>query len=296
MFDFIKKISRLVLVNLWVVLSISIILFLLSKIFGININDRSGILLIIASVIWFGGALASLFLSKISAKSAYDMQMITLDNIHILDAKSQSIYNIINTLSSQNGINLPEIGIYTSSEPNAFATWSSKNNCLIAVSTWLITLMKEDEIKWVLWHELTHVLNWDMVTMTLINGVLNTFVFWLSRVVSMGMRWDNEKSSGYNPFVTLALERVLGFFGMIVSSRFSRIREYKADLWSAKIRNNKSYMLLALQKLSLYEWQYEVSSDTNSNLKIISGKYFMNLFSTHPKLQDRIVALQNSDL
>lgn len=293
MVSFIKRISWLILVNLAVVFSISIILFIVQKIFNINVSWRSSTLLIIASVIWFGWALVSLLMSKIAAKTSYDMQMLNENNIYDQDSKIQLAYNTVKKISSENNISMPEVGIYNSSEPNAFATWPSKNNCLVAISSWLITLMKEDEIKWVLGHELTHVLNGDMVTMTLINWVLNTFVFWLSRVISMSMKWDNDKNSWYNPFVVVALEWMFWFFWMIVSSRFSRIREYKADEWSVKIRNNKTYMIQALQKLQFYEWHYEVSNANDSNLKIISGKYFMNLFSTHPKLEDRITALQN---
>lgn len=290
----IKRIARLALVNIAVVLTITIILFIIQKFFGINIWNRSSGILIIASALGFGWAFISLFMSKISAKSTYDMQMITEDNLQEQDPKLQFCYQVVKKIASENWFNkMPEIGYYNSSEPNAFATWSSKNNSMIAISSWLLTLMKEDEVKWVLGHEMSHIINWDMVTMTLLNWVMNTFVFWLSRVISMSMR-DNEKNteSWQNPFIVMILERVFWFFGMIVCNRFSRIREYRADIWSVKIRGTNEYMIQSLQKLQLYENHYEVSNTSDSNLKIISWKSFANLFSTHPLLSDRISAIK----
>lgn len=292
--NFIKRISRLVLVNLAVVLTISIILFIIQKFFGINIWTRSGNILIFASIIWFGGAFISLYMSKISAKSAYNMTIITDENLYEQDPKVQSAYSTIVQMSQKLNITTPEVWVYNAQEPNAFATWSSKNNSLIAVSTGLLTLMKDDEVKWVLGHEMAHIINWDMVTMTLLNWVLNTFVFWLSRVLSTSMKSDDEKSTWGNFFLTMILEYVFGFAGMIMANRFSRFREYRADIWSTEILWDKSYMISALQKLQLFESHYEPSSDNYSTLKIISGKSFMNLFATHPPLEDRIAALQQS--
>ena len=291
--NWIKRIARLALVNISVVLTISIILFLLQKFFGINIWTRSSSILLMASILWFGGAFISLFMSKVSAKSAYDMQMITETNLEEQDPKLQFCYQIIKKIASENWFDsMPEVGYYNSSEPNAFATWSSKNNSMVAISSWLLTLMKEDEIKWVLGHEMSHIINWDMVTMTLLNWVMNTFVFWLSRVISMSIKWDNEKEANTNPFIVIILERVFWFFGMIVCNRFSRIREYRADEWSVKVQWSNDYMIQSLQKLQLYESHYEVSNTNDSNMKIISWKSFANLFSTHPTLSDRIAALK----
>jgi heat shock protein HtpX len=191
---------------------------------------------------------------------------------------------------------MPEVWIYIDTDPNAFATWATKNSSLVAVSTGLLTAMNKDEIEWVIGHEMSHILNWDMVTMTLLQWILNTFVIFLSRVI-----WNIIAQAVDEKFSTLAyylsiilLEILFWILASLVVMWFSRHREYKADEWSAKFvwKEKMIAWLRALQKM-----QNLASKDKGSfaSMKISTKQrwWLMKLFASHPDLEDRIVNLES---
>lgn len=271
-------------------IGISIILYIAQVYFGINLGGDTLGILFYAVIIWFSGSFISLLMSKGMAKRMYNIHIIDETKIHTYDPKVQLMIQIIQEISQWKWIKFPEIGYYESAEPNAFATWPSKNSALVAASTWLLNKMNEEEIKWVIAHEMAHVLNGDMVTMTLLQGIMNTFVFFLSRILS---RTGWEGKWVFNPLVALGLQIVFGMLGSVVVNQFSQYREYKADEGSAQIFG-KNPMIAALQKLqSITQW-LKVEDDELATMKIFgSGGGLMRLFSTHPSLESRIARLNN---
>jgi heat shock protein HtpX len=206
------------------------------------------------------------------------------------------VYSTVVSLAKQNWIKTPEIAIYEDNEPNAFATGPSKNNSLVAVSTWLLNAMDENAIEWVVWHEMAHVLNWDMVTMTLLQWVLNTFVIFLSRVVAniVDNATDWKLWVIWYYAVNILLQILFGILASLIASKFSRYREYKADAWSAKFVW-KEKMIAGLQALkAMKNIVHTKDWEELAAMKISSKKWFwiMALFSTHPDLDDRIRALE----
>jgi heat shock protein HtpX len=199
---------------------------------------------------------------------------------------------------------MPEVGVYDSAEVNAFATGPTKSNSLIAVSTGLLSTMNADELEGVLAHEVAHIANGDMVTMTLVQGVVNAFVMFFARIAAYAigqfLRSDDDDSpvGGMSYFFTaMFFDFVFGFFGMFVTSWFSRVREYSADLGGAQLAG-KQKMISALTKLqSQYEHgQFDKNAtDSIAAFKISSKERgFRALISTHPKLSDRIERLRAS--
>lgn len=305
----IKRIFLFLLTNILVLFLINIILIIISTVLWINVSwFYSGWsviwLLIFAWVIWFSWSFISLFLSKWMAKMSYKIELINESNLYNQNPKAKLVYNLVDRLSRENNIKLPEVWIYNSQEPNAFATWATKNSSLVAVSTWLLDLMTEDELEWVIAHEMAHVLNWDMVTMTLMQWVLNTFVVFLSRIVASlidtALSSNEEGESNWPTFIyyiaSIVLEIIFGLFATMLVMWFSRFREYKADAWSSKYVW-KQKMIAALKKLQIYSNRLTTDdSDKFATMKIWSKKrkWFMWLFSSHPELDDRIKALENS--
>jgi len=166
-----KRIFLFLITNLAVIVLLNIILIILSKFFGINLSgygyNYAGIF-VFALVVWFLGATISLFMSKWSAKRAYKIKFFTKDNLSSLSEKETLVYNLVLDLSNREGIKMPEVWVYQSNDPNAFATWATKNSSLVAVSSALLDKMNKDQIEWVVAHEMAHILNGDMVTMTLL--------------------------------------------------------------------------------------------------------------------------------
>lgn len=259
-----------------------------------GINYQS---LMIFCVIWgFGGAFISLALSKVMAKWMMGVKIIAPDTT---DLAQQKLLQKIYLFARNAGLSkMPEVGYYEADELNAFATGPTKNNSLVAVSTGLLARMNEKELDGVLAHEVAHIANGDMVTMTLVQGIVNAFVMFLARVIGFfASQFVSEDKRGIVQFgVVIALEIMLGILGMMVVSFFSRQREYRADAGGARLANRDS-MIAALEKLknnlSILPGEEEQDQPALATLKI-SGKSngFLKLFSTHPDLDDRIAKLK----
>jgi len=278
-------------------LAILVIASITMSVLGIKSDTMLG-LLIICSMFGMGGSLVSLLISKWLAKNATGTHIIK----NPTSEQEKWLLNTVEQLAMAEGIGMPEVGIFASSSPNAFATGASKNNALVAVSQGLLDNFSRDEIRAVLAHEIGHVSNGDMVTLTLIQGVINTFVMFVARIVGMAMsRGSSNSSNGHNAGYYLGVmvtEIVLGFLASIIVMWFSRKREYAADYAGARLAGRKA-MISALEKL-LYE-QKKAQTDMpdslvafgiSSNLK----EGFMALFMSHPPLEKRIEALRNASL
>jgi heat shock protein HtpX len=288
-----KRIILFVLTNLAVVVVLGIVASLL----GVNryLTPQGlnlGMLLGFAAVIGFGGAIISLLISKPVAKWSSGVRVINEPQ----NADEAWIVETVRKLATSANIGMPEVGIFEGA-PNAFATGAFKNSALVAVSTGLLQGMTRDEIEAVLGHEIAHVANGDMVTMTLIQGVMNTFVVFLSRVIGYAVdsflrRGDNNNSGpGIGYYVsTIVLDIVLGFAAAIVVAWFSRHREFRADAGSASLLGRKQPMINALARLGgMVPGQLPKTVEAMG----ITGS-IGQLFATHPPIEERIAALQNA--
>jgi len=242
----------------------------------------------------FGGALISLFMSKSMAKRMYRMQQVTTPST----PKEKLVYETVKELSEREGIKMPEVWVYWDDTPNAFATGPTRNNAMVAVSSGLAMQMNDRELKAVLAHEVGHIANGDMVATTLLQGLMNTFVYFLAgmiarMVASAGSR-DGEMSYGLYFVVDMLLQVVFSILAMIVISWHSRHREYHADAYAADAYGADS-MVAALAKLQSISRPVEhaglASEDALATMKIFGG--FSGLFATHPPIEARIEALKN---
>lgn len=248
-------------------------------------------LLIFSAIFGMSGALISLFMSKTMAKRAV--------GAHIIDQPANEVERwLVDTVARQAeaaGIGMPEVALYEAPEPNAFATGANRNNALVAVSTGLLRAMSREEAEAVLGHEVAHVANGDMVTLTLLQGVLNTFVIFLSRVLGQVIDRAVFKSErGYGPgyfIVSLVLQVVLGVLATIVVRWFSRYREFRADAGGARLTSREA-MASALERLKAGSQASELPEGMQA-FGINTGK-LAGLFSTHPPLDDRIRALREA--
>jgi heat shock protein HtpX len=254
-----------------------------------------GGLLVFAAVIGFGGAFISLGISKWMAKRSMGVHVITQPG----NATEQWLLTTVQTHARAAGIGMPEVGIFDSPEPNAFATGANRNNALVAVSTGLLRRMTQQEAEAVIGHEVTHVANGDMVTLTLIQGVVNTFVIFLSRVIGQIVdravfRSENGRGPAY--FITvIASQFVLGILASMIVLWFSRQREFRADHGGAKLAG-KGNMIGALEALRA---AHQPLPAQFAALGIASGGRsagLKRLFMSHPPLEERIAALQSSPL
>ncbi|MES2188936.1 MAG: protease HtpX [Pseudomonadota bacterium] len=288
-----KRIILFVVTNLAVVVVLGIVASLL----GVNryLTPQGlnlGMLLGFAAVIGFGGAIISLLISKPVAKWSSGVRVINEPQ----NADEAWIVETVRKLATTANIAMPEVGIFEG-EPNAFATGAFKNSALVAVSTGLLQGMTRDEIEAVLGHEIAHVANGDMVTMTLIQGVMNTFVVFLSRVIGYAVDSflrrgnDNNSGPGIGYYIsTIVLDIVLGFAAAIVVAWFSRHREFRADAGSAQLLGRKQPMINALARLGgMVPGELP---KTVQAMGITGG--IGKLFSTHPPIEERIAALQNA--
>jgi heat shock protein HtpX len=257
-------------------------------------------LLLFSAVVGFTGSIISLLMSKRMAKWSMGLHMITTPQ----NANEVFVLNTVQKLATASGIGMPEVAIYEG-EPNAFATGASKNNALVAVSTGLLYNMTEKEVEGVLAHEIAHVANGDMVTLTLIQGVVNTFVVFLSRIIAYGVDTffkksdDNSNSVSWVYTVTsIVCELLFGILASIIVMYFSRIREYKADEGAAKIMRDKQPMISALKKLIQLQTgglpQSMAACGIAEDKAHKSGFSLASLFMTHPPLEQRIAALENA--
>ena len=242
-------------------------------------------LLVYSAVIGFTGSIISLLMSKTIAKRSVGAEVITQPHNETEAWLLQTVQN----QAAQWNLKIPEVAIYHSPEPNAFATGASKNNSLVAVSTGLLDHMTRDEVEAVLAHEMAHVGNGDMVTLTLIQGVVNTFVVFLARVVSgMVARNDSgETSQGTYFLVSMVLQVVFGFLASFIVMWFSRQREYRADAGAARLVGAPK-MIAALQRLK------GNASDLPKEMAAmgIASEARDSLLSTHPTLDNRIARLK----
>ena len=294
-----KTIGLWFAMNAAVMIVVVSIFAILEHFFGIKLDlygQNYTSILIYSAVVWFSGSFFSLMISKWMAKRAYDITLITEENESSLNEKERVVYTTVISLARENWIKTPEVGIYSSDEPNAFATGPSKNNSLVAVSTWLLSSMDKWAIEWVVAHEMAHILNWDMVTMTLLQWVLNTFVVFFARIVANIIASRvNEWLSGIAYFlVNISLQILFWILASIISNKFSRYREYKADAGSAKYVW-KEKMIAWLQALKRMQEKMQPAEWTMASMQIAAKKkgWIMSLFSTHPDLDDRIKALEN---
>ena len=297
MFQFGKRILLLLAMNVLVILTISLILhffqiqpYLTHK--GLNLQS-----LAIYSMIWgFTGAFISLLLSKVMAKWMMGVTIIDPQNA---SGEERMLVETVRNLAQNAGLSsTPEVGIYEGAEVNAFATGPSRNHSLIAVSRGLLKTMSPSALQGVLAHEMTHITNGDMVTMTLLQGVINSFVLFASRIIgyAIASRRDDEGERNYalQHMISFVAEIILSFLGMILLAGFSRWREYRADAGAARITSPHK-MIEALQTLKFISEQRGFPSsreDAFASLKINGGKGFLSLFATHPPLEDRIQRLQ----
>jgi heat shock protein HtpX len=295
-----KRIFLFLLTNLAVILLLTGILFLV-EIFFPGITTVSGGIYgtaILALVLGFGGAFISLFISRWSAKRMYNITLITRDSLAHQDTKVGRVYEVVERLATMNHITMPEVGIYESPDPNAFATGATKNSSLVAVSTGLLDTMTLDEIEWVIGHEMAHILNGDMVTMTLLQWVMNTFIIFLARVVGgfidRAVLKNSEEGHGIGYFISvMILEIIFGILAALVVNAFSRHREYHADMGWARFVG-KSKMIAGLKKLqSLTKVTNHMDDGKLATMKI-SAKETFALWSSHPPLDARIKALEEN--
>lgn len=290
-----KRIFLFLLTNLAVVVVLSIVLSLLGvdRYFGPGGIDFQA--LAVFCFVWgMGGAFISLQMSRFIAKQATGAKLV--------DGRTGSeeldwLYAAVGRLTQQANLPMPEVAVYESGEVNAFATGPSKSRSLVAVSTGLLQSMRREEIEGVLAHEVSHIGNGDMVTMTLLQGVINAFVMFVARAIAYiltqrGGR-DDSRGSSYMAtwLVTMVLQIVLGILGSLVTAWFSRQREFRADRGGATLAG-RDRMIGALRRLAANRELVDTRHQALATLKINGTKGWMVFFSTHPPLEARIAALE----
>lgn len=279
--------------------AILLLVSLLFKLFGLDMRAAQygtnlGSLLLMCAVFGFAGSFISLALSKWMAKRTTGMMMITQPR----NEPEQWLFNTVRKQADKVGIKMPEVGIYEAPEINAFATGMTRNSSLVAVSSGLLRNMTRDEAEAVLAHEVSHVANGDMVTLTLIQGVVNTFVMFFARIVGNIIDkavLGNRDGHGLGYFaVVFMLEIVFGLFASIIVMRFSRWREFRADAGGANLAG-KNKMVAALERLASNQSQSTLPTQIAAfgiTGNIAHG--LKKLFMSHPPLAERIAALKNS--
>ena len=297
----VKRVALFLLTNILVVVTIGIAWSVISTFFGLEgINQSMTSLLIFCSLFGFGGAFISLMLSKVMAKWMSGVKII---DPNTNDPTLRHLVNRIHEMARRSGLpRPPEVGIYESNDVNAFATGPSKSRALVAVSTGLLQRMSDDEVDGVLGHEIAHIANGDMVTLTLITGVVNTFAMFFSRVLAgiIAGNVDEKIRPMVRFVVTIVGDILFTLLGSMVVNYFSRQREFRADIGGAKYSGRQN-MIAALRRLqTVYAVPVEddrgQEKDMLATMKISSGKRkgMMSLFKTHPDLEDRIQALQKA--
>ena len=288
-----KRIFLFVLTNIAVV----VVLGLVASLLGVNKFLTSnglnlGALLGFALIMGFGGAIISLLMSKWIAKMSSGVKLIDQP----ANADEAWIVDTVRKLADKAGIGMPEVGIFEG-DPNAFATGAFRDSALVAVSTGLLQNMTHEEIEAVLAHEVAHIANGDMVTMALIQGVMNTFVVFISRIVGYAvdsfLRKNDEESTGPGMgyfITTIVMDILLGFLAAIIVAWFSRQREFRADASAAQLMGRKQPMINALARLG----GVHTAELPKSMAAVGIAGGIGQLFSTHPPIEDRIAALQNS--
>ena len=283
-----KRVLLFLATNLAVILVLSIVLNIVFSFLGIDRGSISG-LLVFAAIFGFGGSFISLAMSKWMAKRSTGAVVIEQPR----NATEQWLMATVARQAKAAGIGMPEVAIYDSPEMNAFATGMNRNDALVAVSSGLLRNMREDEVEAVLAHEVSHIANGDMVTLTLIQGVVNTFVIFLARLIAgmLNNNNNNNQGGGLAYFATvMILEIVFGVLASIIVMWFSRQREYRADAGAANLEGGLSKMIAALERLKHnHESRLEGSMMA---FGIAGGAAKSELFLSHPPLEKRIAALR----
>ena len=287
-----KRIFLFIVTNLAVVLTLSIVLSVLGVGRYVGPNGLNIGALATLSFVWgMGGAFISLQMSRWMAKMSTGM---TVVDGRTGNAEADRVYQMIAGLTQKAGLPMPQVGIYDSPEVNAFATGPSRNRALVAVSTGLLRSMRDDEVEAVLGHEVTHIANGDMVTMTLLQGVINAFVIFFSRLIAYVIaNRGSDRDRGYNPgsfLVVIVLQIVLGILGSLIVAWFSRQREFRADRGGATLAG-RDRMINALRRLAANRDMVDTRHEALATLKI-NGSRARLLFATHPPLEARIEALE----
>ncbi|TDS76624.1 protease HtpX [Comamonas sp. JUb58] len=280
-------------------IAVVVVLGIVASLLGVNrfltANGLNlGALLGFAFIMGFGGAIISLLMSKPIAKMSMGVKIINQPQ----SADEAWIVETVRRFSDQAGIKMPDVGIYEG-EANAFATGAFKNSALVAVSTGLLQGMTREEVEAVIGHEVAHVANGDMVTMALIQGVMNTFVVFLSRVIGYAvdsfLRRNDEQNSGPGigyMITTIVLDIVFGFLAAIIVAWFSRQREFRADAGAARLMGRKQPMINALHRLG---GMHPGTLPQSMQAMGITGS-LGKLFSSHPPIEERVAALQNNQV
>ena len=288
-----KRVILFIATNLAVVLVLSVVL----KLLGLDraMYSQTGVsyggLLAFSAVVGFTGSIISLLMSKPMAKWS--------TGAHVIDQPTNDaevwLVETVRKLAARAGIGMPEVAIYEGA-PNAFATGAFRNSALVAVSTGLLQSMNREEVEAVLGHEIAHVANGDMVTLTLIQGVVNTFVVFFARIIGSIVDkavFRTERGNGPGYFITVMVAQiVLGILASIIVAWFSRHREFRADAGSAKFLGSPSPMVNALRRLGGVEAGTLPQSMAGFGITDKGG--VMSLFATHPPIEERIAALQNA--
>ena len=289
-----KRIILFILTNLAVMLVLSVVAQVtgLDRWLAARGGDLTG-LLAMAALFGFGGALISLAMSKWMAKRAMGVQVIETP----ATPEQEWLVSTVRALAAQARIGMPEVGVFDSPQPNAFATGARRNAALVAVSSGLLRSMSRSEVEAVLGHEITHVANGDMVTLTLIQGVVNTFVIFLSRIVGgivdRALSRDGEGRGGFGYFITVMVMQVIfGVLANMIVMAFSRYREFRADAGGAQLagRNN---MIGALERLKMAHAPALPTQMAAFGISGGLGTGLRRLFMSHPPLEERIAALQS---
>ncbi|MGM7700281.1 protease HtpX [Pseudalkalibacillus sp. Hm43] len=289
-----KRISLFILTNILVLTTIMIVLSVLgvNNYIGADGNIMFGQLLVFSAVVGFTGSFMSLAISRWMAKKLMGVKVINPDNPG--SAYERDLVERVHRLSRAAGLTvMPEVGLYNSPEVNAFATGPSKRRSLVAVSTGLLQNMDDDAVEGVLAHEVAHVANGDMVTMTLLQGVINTFVVFLSRIAAWAVAQlvDEDKAMIVHFIAIFVFQIAFSILGSIVVMAYSRYREFHADRGGADLAG-KDKMLHALESLRAHVNRVDTRQESLATMKISGGKKKRLLFSTHPDLDERIRRLQ----
>lgn len=286
-----KRIVLFLLTNL----AIMLVLGIVAQVLGIDRylqanGGNLGGLLVYSALFGMGGSLISLAISKWMAKRSMGVQVIEQAS----NPTEQWLLDTVRAHAQRAGIGMPEVGIFESPQPNAFATGASRNNALVAVSTGLLQNMRSNEVEAVLAHEIAHVANGDMVTLTLIQGVLNTFVIFFARIIGNIIdkaifRSDNERGGMASFFITMFVQMVLGVLASIIVMWFSRQREFRADAGGAHFAGRDN-MIAALERLKA--GSSEPLPDNLAAFGISGSNAVSRMFMSHPPLDERIAALR----
>jgi heat shock protein HtpX len=292
-----KRIFLFILTNLAIVATLTIVVSVL----GLDraVTDQGldiGALALFCFIYGMGGAFISLQMSRWIAKRATGVQLV--------DGRTGNqdfdwLYSTVRRLTQQANLPMPEVGVYDSPEVNAFATGPSKSRSLVAVSQGLMRSMRREEVEGVLAHEVAHIANGDMVTMTLLQGVVNAFVMFAARVVAHLMTRSSDSRSGSNGgmyfLIVIVLQIVFGILGSLITSWFSRQREFRADHGGATLAG-RDRMIAALRRLQANKDAVDTRHEALATMKINGAGRWMVFFSTHPPLEVRIAALERARL